>query len=146
MTKKELFKEINALCDYMVEKYRINSGGCCYVAAVLAEYLTKCDIDYQVVYYNSWWDGCHYYIKVSDRNLNRDGCNWRYTEILAHEDYREIYQWYYDGDWNNRYDKRYNGIVKISLKRIFDKYRNSKGVKNGQKKRNREIKQMLSGQ
>lgn len=144
MTRKELFKEINAKCEYLKNKFQINSGGCCYVAAVLAEYLTKYDIPYEVVYYDN--GGCHYYIKVSDRNLNRDGCGWQYSEILDHGGYEEIYEWYYNDDWNECYNTKYNGIVKISLKRIFDKYGNSKGVKNGQKRRIRKIKQELSGQ
>ncbi len=120
MTKRELFKEVNVKCLELQSKYRINWGGCCYVAAVLAELLTKYDIPYQVVYFAD--GGCHYAIRVCDRYLNRDEFNKHYIYYEYNANYESLYKEYYNGDWNDVYDTKYNGIVKISLMRIFNKY------------------------
>lgn len=131
MTRRELFKEINAKCIELNNKYRINSGGCCYVAAVLAELLTQCDISYKVVYYFD--GGCHYYIKVVDRYLNSDYCTKKSGIIRIYDSsYEDIYEKYYNNGWNDEYNIKYNGLVKISLMRIFNKYLN------GQRRNNRK--------
>jgi len=134
MTRRELFKEVNVKCIELQSKYRINCGGCCYVAAVLAELLTKYDIPYQVVYFEDW--GCHYAIRVRDRYLNRDEFNKHYICDEYSANYESLYEKYYNERWNNMYDTRHNEIVKISLTRIFDKY--------GERRNRRKTKQKLS--
>lgn len=135
MTRRELFKEVNVKCLELQSKYRINCGGCCYVAAVLAELLTKYDIPYQVVYFDNW--GCHYAIRVCDRYLNRDEFNKHNICNEYNATCESLYEEYYsNGCWNDMYDTRYNGIVKISLTRIFDKY--------GKRRNRRKTKQKFS--
>ena len=61
-TKKNLIKseenlsklchKLNSLFIFLDEVYHINSGGCCYVASVLAELLEKDDVDYSVIVYD----------------------------------------------------------------------------------------------
>ena len=50
MSRKELFKQINRLCEELNFKYNINCGGCCYVAAVLAEQLELHNIPFEIVH------------------------------------------------------------------------------------------------
>lgn len=131
MSKKELFKAINKKCLEFNNKYDINSGGCCYIAAVLSELLSKYNIPHSLIYYDNF--GVHYAIKVCDRYLNRDTCTKAdICEITEDPDYEEIYYIYYHNDWNWIYDIRYNGTIKASLIRIFDKYgkgRNHRKIK-----------------
>ena len=61
-TKKNLVKseenlsklchKLNSLYIFLDEVYNINSGGCCYVASVLAELLEEDDVDYSVIVYD----------------------------------------------------------------------------------------------
>ena len=51
MNRKELFKQLNTLCNELDYKYWVNNGGCCYVAACLAEQLEIHNIPYTAVQY-----------------------------------------------------------------------------------------------
>lgn len=124
MSRKELFKQINRLCEELNFKYNINCGGCCYVAAVLAEQLELHNIPFKIVHYNLC--GCHYAIKVSDRYLNRD--DYRKEEIYEYLEWssEKLYKVYYENDWNEYYDKKHNPTVRKSIEKIFLKYENSR--------------------
>ena len=116
MTKRELFKQLNLLCYNMSFEYDINNGGCCYVAAVIAEQLERFGIPYKVAIAES---PCHYAIKVSDRYINRDDFKFDYFYSFDSE---YLYEDYYRGDWNERYSRRWNLIVKTRITALFNKY------------------------
>lgn len=120
MTRKELFKSLNSLCEEMNFSYNINCGGCCYVAAVLAEQLENYNIPFKVVV---TYCPTHYWIKVSDRNINRDGFK---KEGFLNWSSSDLYKYYYNEDWNNLYNRRWNLIVKTRIRSIFIKYENSR--------------------
>ena len=129
MNRKELFKQLNSLCEELNYKYNINRGGCCFVAAVIAEQLESYNIPFSVIHYDMW--GCHYAIRVSDRIINRD--DYKSNEIsreMTSEDYfllsDELYDIYYSEDWNKSYSKKCNLIVKTKIKSLFKKYGNSR--------------------
>ena len=122
MTRKSLFKNLNQLCKDLDYKYDINSGGCCFVAAVIAEQLENYNIPFKLIHYELY--SCHYAIRVNDRIINR--CDCKYKEIIF-DDYLssdEIYNTYYDEDWNHTYNRRWNLIVKTKIKSLFKKYEN----------------------
>lgn len=52
----ELCLKLNSLFRFLDEVYHINSGGCCYVASVLAELLEEDDVDYSVIVYDCDYD------------------------------------------------------------------------------------------
>ena len=52
----ELCHKLNSLFRFLDEVYDINSGGCCYVASVLAELLEEDDVDYSVIVYDCDYD------------------------------------------------------------------------------------------
>ena len=122
MSRKELFKQLNRLCEDLNYKYNINSGGCCYVAAVLAEQFELHNIPFTVIHYNKY--GCHYAIKVSDRYINRD--DYGKGEISEYLDWSssDLFEVYNDGDWNKCYSTRNNLTVRNSIVKIFSKYEN----------------------
>lgn len=122
MTRKSLFKNLNQLCKDLDYKYNINSGGCCFVAAVIAEQLENCNIPFKLIHYELY--SCHYAIRVNDRIINR--CDCKYNEIIF-DDYLssdDIYDTYYNEDWNSTYNKQWNLIVKTKIKSLFKKYEN----------------------
>ena len=123
MTRKRLFKLLNDLCKDMSNKYYINSGGCCYVAMIIAECLERNNIPYTVYRYIY---PCHFVIKVSDRYINRSDFNNAKIE-LYNCDSDELAKVYYTENWNDWYDKqRYNHLVKLRIKALFRKYENSR--------------------
>ena len=118
MNRKRLFKEINKLCLYLQDKYNINNGGCCYVAACIAEQLEFYSIPFKIIHYDLC--NCHYCIKVSDRYLNRDDYKkYEITEVLE-ESSEFLYNRYFDNDWNHNYDTDNNSIIKEYIKKVFD--------------------------
>ena len=122
MSRKELFKQLNRLCEELNYKYDINCGGCCYVAAVLAEQFELHNIPFTIVHYDLC--GCHYAIKVSDRYINRD--EYKKKEIYEYLDWSssDLFKVYNEGNWNKCYSKRHNSTVKKSIVKVFNKYEN----------------------
>lgn len=124
MTRNNLFTSLNKLCNNLDNVYNINSGGCCYVAACLAEQLELHNIPFKVIYYDLW--SCHYAIKVSDRYLNR--CNYRKKEITEIYDIssKKLFDIYNENDWNESYNIDNNETVKLCIVTIFKNYENSR--------------------
>ena len=118
MNRKKLFTKLNQLCLELDNKYNINCGGCCYIAACIAEQLERFDIPFEIVHYDIC--GCHYAIKVSDRYINRS--DYEKKEIYEILDYssEEMFDIYYHGDWNNTYERKYNSIVHRKIKNLFN--------------------------
>ena len=118
MNRKKLFTKLNQLCLELDNKYNINCGGCCYIAACIAEQLERFDIPFEIVHYDIC--GCHYAIKVSDRYINRS--DYKKKEIYEILDYssEEMFDIYYNGDWNSTYERKYNSIVHRKIKKLFD--------------------------
>jgi hypothetical protein len=118
MNKKKLFTKLNKLCLKLDEELNINSGGCCFVAAVIAEQLEIFNIPFEIIYYNC--GGCHYAIKVSDRYINRGGYYKkeidRYSEISSSDELFDIYN---DNDWNETYNTLNNDYVYKKIKELF---------------------------
>ena len=128
MTKKELFTKINSLCREMDEEYLINDGGCCFVAAVIAENLERFNIKFRAIEY---FCPCHYVIEVEDRLLNRGSFPPRNSskvdfDYLDRSSSHELYDIYYSNDWNHMYSRRWNLIVSTRIKALFNKYGNSR--------------------
>ena len=127
MNKNELFTSLNELCRELDDKYSINSGGCCLIAAYLAEFLEKANIPFTVINYNKY--GCHFAIRVEDRIINR--CDYSYTEIIydkfmSSKEHYDLYKEELDlGYWNNAYERKYNSTIKRKIKALFNKYGNS---------------------
>lgn len=118
MNKKKIFTKLNQLCFNLNCEYNINCGGCCYVAACIAEQLERFSIPFNVIHYDL--HHCHFAIKVSDRYINRDGYTKKeITDILCW-DSKKLFQHYYDNDWNDYYHTKYNNIIRNKIKELFD--------------------------
>jgi hypothetical protein len=118
MNRKKLFTKLNKLCLELDNKYNINCGGCCYVAACIAEQLERFNIPFEIVHYDIC--GCHYAIKVSDRYINRS--DYKKKEIYEILDYnsKEMFSIYYTENWNKTYERKYNSIVHRKIKNLFN--------------------------
>ena len=122
MNKKDLFKSLNSLCCEMSKSYNINSGGCCFVAAVIAEQLEIYNIPFYVAV---MYSPTHYAIKVKDRYINRD--NYKFgPKDLRYWDSQHLYNVYNGSNWNDWYSRRWNLIVKTRIRSLFLKYENNR--------------------
>lgn len=119
MNQKELIKKINKFCDHFDDAYALNCGGCCYVAAVIAEMLEFKNIKYKVRYYDC---PTHYVIEVNKIPLNLGGFDGDY-DYLEEWSSSDLYEEYYSGWWNDVYPTKLNGVVKMSIRNIFKYYK-----------------------
>lgn len=119
MNQKELIKKINKFCDHFDNAYALNCGGCCYVAAVIAEMLEFKNIKYKVRYCDC---PTHYVIEVNRTPLNLGVFDGDY-DYLEKWNSSDLYKEYYSGRWNNLYSTKLNGVVKMSIRNIFKCYK-----------------------
>lgn len=144
--EKELLDKLNALCKYLHEAYAINYGGCCFVAAILAEQFERHLIPYSVYmldseeyYDNDAFKEClfyrdngmtcvglndetcaHYFLKVGGLDVNPSN-PWEYDEIeLPINDSSDLFWIYETGDWNSDFDVNNCFEVERRIKRFFD--------------------------
>lgn len=90
MNIKELINELNKFLKTLDNKYNINSGGCFYVAYLIARELYKLGINYKVV---DWHEDCrlnkysiyHRSLKVDSYYVNPPLINYgNYTDELGY--------------------------------------------------------------
>lgn len=123
MNRKELFKQLNSLCYEMNESYNINREGCCFVAATIAEQFERFNIPFTVIQYKGHY---HFAVRVSDRIINRDGCECSIISSNKFISSEELYDEYYGSNWNDYYNRRWNLIVKTRIRALFNKYGNKR--------------------
>ena len=118
MNRKKLFTKLNKLCLELDNEYNINNGGCCYVAACIAEQFERFNIPFKIVHYDLM--GCHYAIKVSDRYINRS--DYKKKEILEilECDSEHMFYIYNNNNWNKTYKTKHNKIVYRKIEKLFN--------------------------
>ena len=148
--RERLVKALQDLLVFLRRHFHVNSGGCCYVAYVIAKNLEKHNIPFQVVLYYELFgeDECYEDISVEDieekikeRVLGSigtgdDTCN-HYSIIIDGEDLNpdfedrpskilnlnsEDLKWIYykAGDWCEVYNHLINSYINFYIKNTFD--------------------------
>ena len=124
MNRKQLFTNLNKLCNEMDIFYNTGCGGCCFVTACLAENLERNNIPFRIIILDQ---PCHYFIRVSDRYINRCDFNIRGRHYRTYDfDSQTLYKIYNEKSWNCHYNRKWNLIVSTRIKSIFRKYENSR--------------------
>lgn len=140
---KEIIDKLNAICRNLDIDYNINSGGCCFTAAILAQNLERYHIPYEVMVINDYDfddfeylhycidnrydDYCvglncdvfaHYYICVDNMDINidhfDDGVSLGY---LSSDDLFWIYN---NGEWNPSFDETFCEDIADCITQFFD--------------------------
>ena len=147
--KYNVIKEMAEVIDRYVEEKNLFSGGCCFSAYILAEYLKKLGIDYKVVLFQygkalhkrrfstamrTGWIG-HVAIEVRYKNRkvligNCDGINFYFIinnfrfrcRTYSHISPERLLREYEDGDWNTCYDTVNNLFLLDDIKNVANKY------------------------
>lgn len=117
---------LNELCLNLDEYYDINSGGCCFVAACIAECLEKYGIEFSVLVYNCYENefneiGCsqyHYMIMFNNTIINN--MNYCSGTLYTYVDSEMLFQHFSECSWNETYDTTHNDNVKAQIIYCFE--------------------------
>lgn len=150
---QNLIDELNEICLDLDNKYRINSGGCCYVAAEIARNLDKLKIKYELKIFDSYdknleiisrevktkhsnstihtsvtgLNTCnHYFIHINNYgSINSEEEIYYDANVYSIENIRYTnIKWIYDyGIWNNDYETIHNSIIRNKINSCFKKYK-----------------------
>ena len=125
---KYLSEKIQAVCNMFIELYDINNGGCAYLTYVIAEFLNKRDIKYDIIIYDDNdfntlpnIDVVHVCLKVGDIIINNDpefiGYNCSNVGYIAPND---IIKYYDTNKWNRLYDRANNLFIKTTFNTLLE--------------------------
>lgn len=148
---RSLSREINNLCQYLDEIYDINSGGCCYLAYLLASKLEELNLSYSLVVYDYFqkdieqvrFTSCNKIIsRVPAYTITGKGTCDHYCILLEKSIYlnnllpvseheyvitginSSNIKWIYKkGKWNNNYKRSKNRIIKSIIDDFFKRYK-----------------------
>lgn len=131
--------KLNKLCKKLDLEYKINKGGCCFIAYVISKQLEKLNIPYELVVYDDE-DRCdldadsltfdetanHYCIKILKQGIvNQGNCNDEdynvYNIKLNSNDLEYIYN---NGSWNHMYDSKNNHTIENIINNFFIQFKN----------------------
>ena len=123
-----LSEKIQAVCNMLVELYDINDGGCAYLTYVIAEFLDKRGIKYEVIIYDSYHynkmpdiDVVHVCLKIGNNIINNDSEFIKYTcSNVGYVTPSDINDYYNDNNWNRLYDIANNLFIKITFNTLLE--------------------------
>lgn len=147
-----LLTSLDALCRFLDDAYDVNSGGCCFLASIIAKHLDRIGLDYELVIYDSYLKDIssieyevinrhrnrskehsvtgpyccnHYCIHLKGAGIINSGCNEygdKYKYIIPDITFKNI-RWIYKlGGWNECYEIRHNKTIKNIVKEFFKEY------------------------
>lgn len=141
-----VFENLNSICSCLDKIYRINNGGCCYIAYIIADILYREGIDYEVVVvpeeesdlpdeFEDIEDSAyHVFIKVKfdgeDYLINSDDCSavdgeeWQCTSY-DNVTPEEILNYYNSFRWNWIYNAVKNKFIKYVINLLYDNFSSS---------------------
>lgn len=124
-----LANKLNSLCTFLHEVYKINAGGCCYIAGILTKLLEIDEIDYSVIVYGCEYDDfycipCsqyHYAVRINETIVNCYEDDENYSEFynICSKDLLEHYK---ECDWNDSYDKNQNKYIYKVIKNFYNDF------------------------
>lgn len=136
----QLVDELNGLCGKLDHDLSINSGGCCYVAGIVAEGLYKLHIPYKVAITKCFEVEKSLEVRRFIKNKQDFYCQHAFIYLHKHKLYinddgdadrnvkvgcikpKELLEYYKSTRWNKTYNIRNNKSVAKSINEIFKKY------------------------
>lgn len=136
----DLFTKINSLCDCLNTIYHTNSGGCCYIAYIIAEILEKEDIPFEVLIVEPRYEDDEYPENFEDlddsvyhicleakpiKDIYRiNVSNYDQEEYFHYRNVtsQDIYNFYRNNVWNSFYEIAKNKFIKYIINLIYDNF------------------------
>ena len=119
-----LIKKLNYLASELDRRYSINSGGCCYFAYLIAEWLEAYDIEYRFIIQDDGpidgVSGKHYCLQIMPSKLFINKLS-KYSHIKTTQlTSSQIFSYYRKSNWSEKYDICNNAVVKKAIDNIFN--------------------------
>lgn len=136
---KNVCDNLNAICKCLNTIYSVNSGGCCYMAYIIAEILNKEGIEYSVILESDNNDLAdsfsdiddsvyHVCIKVTQgdniyiiNEISDSIEGYEYENVSP----KELLDYYNKGHWNWTYQVVKNKFIKYVVNLIYDNFSSS---------------------
>lgn len=128
ITKKQL-KLLNDFLDDLDDKFNINSGGCCYIAYIIAKRLKKLNITFKIMIsdndslskFSTKHNESVYHVflhipYIGDINPMYGDYTKEYNLSLS-----ELLRYYNNSTWNSRYDTNFNKYISNQINNFFKK-------------------------
>lgn len=146
-----LLKNLNSLCKFLDETYYVNSGGCCFLASLIAKHLDRLHIKYDLVIYDDYvrdrlciehevitcrknkglnnsvtgHHSCnHYCIQLRGAGVinGDDDCSREHRYTIPDVSCKNIRWIYKNSEWNDCYEVQHNKTIKNIVKEFFKEY------------------------
>lgn len=146
-----LLRNLNSLCKFLNETYCVNSGGCCFLASLIAKYLDRLHIKYDLVIYDDYardrlcieyevmacrknrglsnsvtgnYSCNHYCLQLRGVGVinGDDDCAREHRYTIPDVSYKNIRWVYKNGKWNDCYEVQHNKTIKNIVKEFFKEY------------------------
>lgn len=119
-----LIKKLNYLASELDRRYSMNSGGCCYFAYLIAEWLEAYDIEYRFIIQDDGpidgVSGKHYCLQIMPSKLFINKLS-KYSRIKTTQlTSSQIFSYYRKSNWSEKYDICNNAVVKKAIDNIFN--------------------------
>lgn len=119
-----LIKKLNYLASELDRRYSMNSGGCCYFAYLIAEWLEAYDIEYRFIIQDDGpideVSGKHYCLQIMPSKLFINKLS-KYSHIKTTQlTSSQIFSYYRKSNWSEKYDICNNAVVKKAIDNIFN--------------------------
>lgn len=119
-----LIKKLNYLASELDRRYSMNSGGCCYFAYLIAEWLEAYDIEYRFIIQDDGpidgVSGKHYCLQIMPSKLFINKLS-KYSHIKTTQlASGQIFSYYRKSNWSEKYDICNNAVVKKAIDNIFN--------------------------
>ena len=119
-----LIKKLNYLASELDRRYSMNSGGCCYFAYLIAEWLEAYDIEYRFIIQDDGpidgVSGKHYCLQIMPSKLFINKLS-KYSHIKTTQlTSSQIFSYYRKSNWSEKYDICNNDVVKKAIDNIFN--------------------------
>lgn len=119
-----LIKKLNYLASELDRRYSMNSGGCCYFAYLIAEWLETYDIEYRFIIQDDGpidgVSGKHYCLQIMPSKLFINKLS-KYSHIKTTQlTSSQIFSYYRKSNWSEKYDICNNTVVKKAIDNIFN--------------------------
>lgn len=127
-------KKLNKFCKYLDSEYNINSGGCCFVAYLIARLLNRDGFKFKLVVWDGYFDDSnefkklytnhnHYGILLNGCFINEAGYhnNVYYDEVVfSNVKVTDILNHYKASSWNSRYNKYQNSYISRMIEMFYN--------------------------
>lgn len=123
-----LSAKIQVVCDMLVKLYDVNYGGCAYLTYVIAEFLNKRGIKYEVIIYDDRnydkmpdIDVVHVCLKIGNNIINNNSEFIKYTcSNVGYVAPNDISEYYNTNNWNKLYDRANNLFIKTTFNTLLE--------------------------